>query len=64
LDAQALLVHYDGIFTKSALSRVTGINEKQLWHYASGGRRPRPEQRRRITAGLHGLGRELMAVEL
>jgi predicted RNase H-like HicB family nuclease len=63
-DAPALLVHYDGIFTKSALSRMTGINEKQLWHYASGVRHPRPAQRQRIITGLHSLGRELMTVEL
>lgn len=30
LDAQALLHHYDGILTRSAISRLTGINQKQL----------------------------------
>ena len=27
---------YCGIFTKSGLERLTGINQKQLWHYANG----------------------------
>jgi predicted RNase H-like HicB family nuclease len=64
LDAQALLATYDGVFTKSALSRMSGINEKQLWHYAMGVRRPRPAQREKITHALHGLGEELLNVEL
>jgi predicted RNase H-like HicB family nuclease len=64
LDAQALLATYDGIFTKAALSRMSGINEKQLWHYAMGVRRPRPAQREKITRALHGLGKELIDVEL
>jgi predicted RNase H-like HicB family nuclease len=36
LSTEALLNAYSNIFTKAALSRVTGINERQLWHYAAG----------------------------
>jgi predicted RNase H-like HicB family nuclease len=64
LDTQGLLVTYDGIFTKSALSRMSGINEKLLWHYASGKKHPRPVQRQRIATALHSLGNELLTVEL
>jgi predicted RNase H-like HicB family nuclease len=64
LDAQALLVAYDGIFTKAAISRLSGINEKQLWHYATGLKKPRPAQREKIARALHGFGRELINVEL
>lgn len=35
-DSQSLLQHYKGIFTNSALERITGINQKQIQHYASG----------------------------
>jgi predicted RNase H-like HicB family nuclease len=64
LSAEALINEFSGIFTKSALSRVTGINERQLWHYAAGVRHPRQEQRRRIVNGLHKLGKELLSVDL
>lgn len=63
LSVEALLNHYSGIFTKAALARITGINERQLWHYASGLRKPRKAQADRITKGLHQLGNELLSVE-
>ena len=64
LSTEALLNAYSDIFTKAALSRITGINERQLWHYASGMRKPRPAQRKRIEDGLHRLGEELLAVNV
>ncbi|MCK9638406.1 MAG: hypothetical protein M0R39_00730 [Prolixibacteraceae bacterium] len=50
------------ISTKAALSRITWINQRQLWHYASGMRKPRPAQRKRIEEGLHKLGAELLKI--
>lgn len=64
LSTEALLNAYSNIFTKAALSRITGINERQLWHYASGIRKPRPAQRKRIEDGLHRLGAELLTIEI
>ena len=64
LSVEALINHYSSIFTKAALSRITGINERQLWHYAAGVRKPRPAQRKRIEEGLHNLGKELMSLSL
>jgi len=64
LSTEALLNAYSDIFTKSALSRITGMIERQLWHYASGMRKPRPAQRKRIEEGLHRLGAELLAVNV
>ena len=64
LSAEALINEFSGIFTKTALSRVTGINERQLWHYAAGVRHPRQVQRRRIVDGLHKLGKDLLSVDL
>ena len=34
--AATFINYYSNIFTKAALSRITGINERQLWHYAAG----------------------------
>ena len=62
LSIEALLNAYSDIFTKAALSRITGINQRQLWHYASGLRKPRPTQRKRIEEGLHRLGTELLTI--
>jgi len=64
LSIEALLNAYSDIFTKAALSRITGINQRQLWHYASGLRKPRPTQRKRIEQGLHKLGAELLTIEV
>ena len=64
LSIEALLNAYSDVFTKAALSRITGINERQLWHYASGMRKPRPQQRKRIEDGLHRLGVELLNVSV
>ena len=62
MNTQALLHYFEGILTRSALSRVTGINERQLGHYATGHRNPRPAQRMKIIEGIHQIGREFNSV--
>lgn len=64
MDVKSLLEFYSGIFTKAGLERITGINQKQLWHYASGNRNPRPEQKIRIETALHKLGEDLLSINL
>jgi predicted RNase H-like HicB family nuclease len=63
-DAESILIYYKGVFTNAALERITGINQKQIQHYASGVKKPRPEQLRKIESALKKLGTELLAVEL
>ena len=63
LHVSAILHNLDGIITRSALSRVTGINQKQLGHYISGYRNPRPQMRKKIVEGLHKIGKEFISVE-
>lgn len=63
-DVQSLLLYYQGIFTKSALERLTGINQKQLWNYANGVSKPRKAARERIQNALHNLGQELLEFSL
>ena len=60
--AQALLHRFDKILTRAALSRVTGINERQLGHYVSGYRNPKPQQKQKIVEGFHKLGKEFLSV--
>jgi hypothetical protein len=64
MDVKSFLGLYAGIFTKSGLERLTGINQKQLWHYAQGMSTPRRAQVRRIEQALHRLGQELLSLEL
>jgi predicted RNase H-like HicB family nuclease len=64
LDVCSLLKIYEGIFSKSGLERLTGINQKQLWHYANGKIKPRQAQRIKIEQGLHRLGNELISLHL
>lgn len=63
-DAESLFAFYKGIFTNAAFEKITGINQKQIQHYATGFRKPRPAQAKKIQTALHLLGNELMAVEL
>ncbi len=63
-DAQSFLKYYSNIFSKPALEQLTGINQKLLHHYASGSKKPRPAQRKKIETALHRLGNELLAVRL
>jgi len=62
LNIRALLHYFDGILTRSALARVTGINERQLGHYTTGHRNPRPAQRIKIIEGIHKIGSEFNSV--
>ncbi|MFC5284362.1 type II toxin-antitoxin system HicB family antitoxin [Pedobacter alpinus] len=63
-DTESLLNYYKGIFTNAALERITGINQKQLQHYASGLKKPRATQAQKIEYGLHALANELLAIKL
>ncbi len=63
-DTQSLLRHYQGIFTNSALERLTGINQKQLWNYANGISKPRKPAKEKIQNALHSLGHELLEFSL
>jgi len=62
LETSALLHSLDGFITRSAIARVSGINERQIGHYASGIKKPRPVQRQRIVTGIHTISRELASV--
>jgi predicted RNase H-like HicB family nuclease len=63
-DVETFLNYYDQIFTRRALSRITGINESLLSQYATGLKHPRPAQAKRIEKGLHELANELLQISL
>jgi DNA-binding phage protein len=62
LHTSALLRDAERFTTMAAISRATGINQKQLSHYASSLKEPRPAQRQRIIDGLHEIGRQFLAL--
>jgi hypothetical protein len=62
LQVSALLHKLDGIITRAALARVTGIDQRQLGHYIQGIREPRPLTRDTIIRGIQHLAKELTAV--
>ena len=62
VDVASLLHACEPYAKMTALSRVTGINQRLLSHYANGLRNPRPAQRQRIVDGVHEIGRELLSV--
>lgn len=64
IDAATFINYYSRIFTKAALSRITGINERQLWHYAAGVHKPRKQQLEKIQKGINALTEELAAINL
>ena len=64
VDAATLINCYSSVFTKAALSRITGINERQLWHYAAGVHRPRKAQLEKIQKGIKALSNELSMIDL
>lgn len=64
MDVQTFLQFYAKILTKSGLERLTGINQKQLWHYSSGHRVPRVEQKEKIEDAIHKMCMELLSIHL
>lgn len=63
LDTAAMLREAEQFTTMAAISRVTGINQKLLSHYANMLKIPRPAQRQRIVDGLHAIGRQFLALQ-
>ena len=61
-DVATLLDYYRGVFSFSALQVITGINQKQLAHYASGISTPRRKQIEKIKNGLRKLAKDIETV--
>lgn len=63
-DLESFFNRYSKVFSMPSLEKLTGINQKQLHHYAGGYRKPRKAQKQKIENALHSLGKELQAVRL
>lgn len=58
----AILRDVERFISMSALSKVCGINQKQLSHYANGTKKPRHDKREKIIEGIHEIGRQALAI--
>ncbi|MCM1029467.1 MAG: hypothetical protein NC342_07670 [Pseudoflavonifractor sp.] len=62
LETSALLKEAESFTTLAAISRASGINAKQLSHYANGLKQPRESSRRKILQGIHQIGLRALAL--
>lgn len=62
LDAAALIHSCEPYVSIAAISRASGINQRQLSHYANCTKKARPEQRQRIINGIHRIGSRMMQI--
>lgn len=62
LDVRALLKDAENYTTLAAISKASGINSRQLSHYAAGKKKPRPDKREKIIDGIHCIGNRALAV--
>jgi hypothetical protein len=61
-DLSSFLNYYARILSKSGLEQITGVSQKQLWHYSSGSKRPRLQTTRKIEEGVHQFANYLSQV--
>jgi len=62
-DVTSFLDLYSGILSKSGLEKITGVNQKQLWHYSSGRQRPTRKTALKIQNNLHRFAENLREVQ-
>ena len=61
-DIASFLEYYSKIFSKPALEHLTGINQKQLFHYASGIRKPSERTVKKMDSAFRRFVGELSQV--
>jgi predicted RNase H-like HicB family nuclease len=58
-ETSGLIKYYSQFLSLPAMERITGINQKQLWHYANGYKVPRKDTARKIEIGLKKFAKRL-----
>ena len=64
LDVASFLEYYSKFLSLAGMSRITGINQRQLSNYLNRRSFPRRPQAERICNGLHSFAKELLSVTL
>lgn len=62
LDIVSFLEYYSRFISLAGMSRITGVNQKQLSNYLNNRCVPREQQTERIINGIHKFANELLAV--
>jgi hypothetical protein len=62
-DVASFLNYYSKVLTLSGLEKLTSVNQRQLGHYASGHRRPRPAMVKKIEEALHAFSKDIGQVQ-
>jgi len=63
-DSVSFLQSLTDVFTLSGLSKITGVNEKQLGHYVQGISKPRASTAQKIQKGVLNFAKDLTSVHL
>ena len=63
-DTPSFLKYFTDTFSKAALERMTGINQKLLGHYASGLKKPGAMQAKRIDDAIKKIAEELRQIHI
>lgn len=63
-DVCGLLNYYQGVLTFAGMQKITGVNQKQLAHYAAGRSVPRKNTAEQIGSCLHKFGKELQSIKI
>ena len=61
-DIQTFMKWMTGVMTQRGLSEIASINESLLSQYASGIKKPRPKQLKRIETAIHRFADDLQAI--
>jgi predicted RNase H-like HicB family nuclease len=61
-DVPSFLEYYSKIFSKPALEHIMGVNQKQLFHYASGLRKPSEKTVRKMDSAFRRFAGEMNQV--
>lgn len=61
-DMASFLSYFSKVFSLAGLSRLTGINQQQLNHYANGHRRPSPKTVEKMQNAIQAFAEDLSSV--
>lgn len=61
-DMASFLAYYSKVMSLAGLSRLTGINQQQLSHYATGRRHPSQKTVQKVQNAIHSFANDLNSV--
>jgi predicted RNase H-like HicB family nuclease len=61
-DMASFLAYYSKVMSLAGLSRLTGINQQQLSHYATGRRHPSQKTVQKMQNAIHSFANDLSSV--